>query len=234
MDEDQITARCAAIAAQIRIISSHRSALVARWLDESKPYEHALFGTASRQFGHRFVFEPPLTLTAVIELENRYGIRLPEQYRSFLMLVSGGGAGPYYGLNTPADWAEHYELTPTVLQRALSAPCLLRDDFAERTRVEMGLDPGADVRSTDEWLKFIGSEANEEAWNADEWSPYFGTLCLSDQGCTFCSVLILNGEYTGRTCHIALDRYIPVFDSTGFLDWYEHWVDGVLQVVATL
>lgn len=48
--------------------------------------------------GHRWIVEDPLTQGELAELEAQTGVRLPEEYRSFLLDVGAGGAGPAYGL----------------------------------------------------------------------------------------------------------------------------------------
>ncbi|MGW6130894.1 SMI1/KNR4 family protein [Cellulomonas sp. NPDC055163] len=57
------------------------------------------FGAAS----HRLVLAPALTEAQVDDAERRLGIRFPEEYRSFLLEVGSGGAGPGYGLTTLRD-----------------------------------------------------------------------------------------------------------------------------------
>lgn len=48
--------------------------------------------------GHKWVVEDPLTQGELAELEAQIGVRLPEEYRAFLLHVGAGGAGPAYGL----------------------------------------------------------------------------------------------------------------------------------------
>jgi hypothetical protein len=53
-----------------------------------------IFGAVS----HAWASEPPLTAGELAELESQLGAELPAEYRSFLLEVSRGGAGPAYGL----------------------------------------------------------------------------------------------------------------------------------------
>ena len=59
---------------------------------------------------HQYRLQPCLTEATIASFELRYEITLPVEYREFLLLVSGGGAGPYYGLEPlpteHADWMD--------------------------------------------------------------------------------------------------------------------------------
>ena len=51
--------------------------------------------------GHGFRLGRVMSEDQLRSLEADLGLGLPEEYRSFLLLVGGGGAGPEYGLMTP-------------------------------------------------------------------------------------------------------------------------------------
>ena len=53
-----------------------------------------LFGSS----GHQYRLAPPLTASELEECEQELGLRLPAEYRDFVMNVGHGGAGPFYGL----------------------------------------------------------------------------------------------------------------------------------------
>ena len=49
------------------------------------------------QFGaksHQYQWNPPASVEEVEEFEQKIGVRLPEEYRDFLLLAGNGGAGP--------------------------------------------------------------------------------------------------------------------------------------------
>ncbi len=72
------------------------------WAGLRRRVEAAAAGPAGGEvfgaFGHRWLVEEPLTLGELAELEAQAGVRLPEEYRDFLLRVGAGGAGPAYGL----------------------------------------------------------------------------------------------------------------------------------------
>lgn len=61
--------------------------------------ERTVFGSTR----HDWVLDDPLTSEAIEAFEARAGVELPDEYRGYLEHVSGGGAGPYYGLEELPD-----------------------------------------------------------------------------------------------------------------------------------
>src|SRR5436190_3748213 len=55
-----------------------------------------VFGAAT----HGFCLHPPCSEAEIEAVEARAGIRLPEDYRRFLLGAGNGGAGPGYGMMT--------------------------------------------------------------------------------------------------------------------------------------
>jgi hypothetical protein len=74
------------------------------WRDDGVRERLAALRRADRKltaFGarqHRYLLGPSLTEAGVADFEERHGVTLPHEYRTFLLEVGDGGAGPYYGV----------------------------------------------------------------------------------------------------------------------------------------
>lgn len=49
-------------------------------------------------YSHQYKLAAPAGEETIWKFEEQQGVRLPEEYRDFLMFIGNGGAGPYYGL----------------------------------------------------------------------------------------------------------------------------------------
>jgi hypothetical protein len=153
--------------------------------------------------GHGFHMEDPLTAAELAEAESVLGIELPEDYRTFLVQVGAGGAGPAYGLFP--------------IQRAGEGSWQWVGDGADLT--EPGLAsvpfPGpvdaaalalilADRPEEEDFEDVEDFDPVYEAW--DErlagllWTPEHtaGAICLCHEGCANRVWLIVAGPERGR------------------------------------
>lgn len=48
--------------------------------------------------GHQYKFNSCLNESDIASFEQKFGVKLPEEYRDFLLIVGNGGAGPDYGI----------------------------------------------------------------------------------------------------------------------------------------
>ncbi|WP_219687214.1 SMI1/KNR4 family protein, partial [Streptomyces anatolicus] len=194
------------------------------------PNWKAVFGADFHTYGHRFELLPVLTEEEVAAVERHRGVTFPAEYRTFLLEVGAGGAGPDYGL-FPIKPVEP-DAPPATDHSAL----LFRP---ERTG-ELAAHQEAEPRRAD----YGDTAADEErfcrdhhAWDTreDELLDALseGTLCVSSQGCGYYTLLALTGPARGTMWHdarAAAEGLLPVqlIGKPGrltFAPWYLHWLN---------
>jgi len=204
-------------------VPAHRLNQIRRKLDRLLTYD--IEECAGLDLGireHRFRLEPPLPEAEVAAFEERYGISLPPEYRDFITSIGSSGAGPYYGLLSLAQATDHLNCDDEVMcRRELAATCCLSDKlkFYE-----------SDNPFKKDWLVEVGGvNWHKRQFEPEFWDPFQGTMAICDQGCTYYAVLVLNGPQRGAIWNIELHLSPPMkAPYTGFLDYYEDWVDRML------
>lgn len=173
-------------------------------------------------------------------LEADLGAGLPAQYRSFLLRVGGGGAGPDYGLMTPTVGNGRWQwlgiglaspAQPTTAEFA-GRPFVAEALRSELTALEAQV-PTPDAFATDEEFDRAydaWSARCEELYDAQE----AGAVFLSEQGCGYASLLVMTGPQRGAIWWDLrpMDRGI---EPTGhdFGHWYRSWLERTEQRLET-
>ncbi|MEW2636354.1 SMI1/KNR4 family protein [Streptomyces sp. NPDC048389] len=187
--------------------------------------------------GHRWIVEDPLTQGELAELEAQAGVRLPEEYRSFLLHVGAGGAGPAYGLfpvrrvqgrwrweGDGADLADLSRLAEPFPDQGPD-PKLLDDLLAQRP-VEEDFD---DIEDFDDAV-----EAWDERWEVVMFAPErtAGAIVISHLGCAQREWLLISGSHRGTIwsdCRVDDVDLAPLLDDDGtpvtFARWYTDWLE---------
>lgn len=161
-------------------------------------------------YSHKYKLSAPASEETIQEFEEHEGIRLPEEYRDFLMFVGNGGAGPYYGL-----------------YRVETEKKELHDSHGARlycVREEPVIYPGM---SDEDWSRVADPEGRRKG---EEGHPYVGLLPIGSQGCTLMTGLMLAGPYRGQVVYYDEDFCGQPFfvREKGFLKWYERWLREVI------
>lgn len=197
------------------------------------PCGSEVFGAA----GHGWIVEDPLTRDELAELEAQVGVRLPEEYRSFLRHVGAGGAGPAYGLfpvrrvggrwrweGDGADLADLSRLAEPFPERGPDAELI--DDLLARRPEEEDFD---DIEDFDDAF-----EAWDERWADVMFAPErtAGALVISHLGCAQREWLIVTGAHRGTIwsdCRVDDMDLAPLLDGDGrpvtFARWYTDWLE---------
>ncbi|MGW0846462.1 SMI1/KNR4 family protein [Streptomyces sp. NPDC002787] len=186
--------------------------------------------------GHGWALEEPLSEDALAELEAQVGVRLPEEYRTFLAQVGAGGAGPSYGifpvLRVEGRWRWEGDGAD------LADLSLLAEPFPEK-----GPDPEAlaallaEHPEEEDFDDIEDFDMAYEAWDerlADLlWPPErtAGAVVICHLGCAQREWLVVSGPHRGT---VWSDRRVddvdlePLLDDAGkpvtFTAWYLDWL----------
>jgi hypothetical protein len=173
---------------------------------------------------HGYRFNSCLSLNEIESFESKFKVRLPEDYRNFLLIIGNGGCGPYYGINELENSYTFVKFAPTELAKILETAtqeelfAYLNKDFPYTE------DPKKNEEILDNLL---------EDWEPDDWktnSTLRGSLAICHQGCGYYNLLEVSGEKPGRIWfdgRVSDGPLIPESDS--FYNWYLNWVNNSLS-----
>jgi hypothetical protein len=188
--------------------------------------------------GHQFRLLDPLTHQELTDLEGQLGVRLPDDYREFLLQVGAGGAGPAYGVfpvqkgrdgrwEWVGDGANMTQLDRLTDPFPVTAPnfdalealwCEFpeREDFEDQAAYETAYD------AWDERRRTLFLDDNRDV----------GAICLCHEGCAARVWLIVSGPEAGHMWH---DYRVEDSDMgqlqnadgtpSTFADWYLGWLE---------
>ena len=188
-----------------------------------------VFGASS----HKYHLNPPVSEAEVLAFEKKYGVRLPECYRAFMLTIGDAKAkkldfiaGPYYGLYAFGTQVD--DLLYEGSEIYLKAPCALSPDMTQEEWETLSAPLELDDFEDDEEEGYVIEV--EDNYFAERAKVFGGLLPLGSQGCTYYHALVLNGKYAGRVVNVDLDLAQPKFAfETNFLDWYERYLDEVIS-----
>jgi len=178
--------------------------------------EYTVFGAQK----HQYLFGKPLAEDVIIDFEKKYNVKLPWDYKLFMMEAGNGGAGPFYGIE-PLE------------------KCLFSDLDHPDEKYE--LDPSVPFPHRDAWnIDFDWDQEGDEDRENFETDYYdskhiTGAIRICNFGCAHFINLVVNGEeYSqvwsddrGSDYGIYPFNYYKVKDKErlSFFDWYEAWFD---------
>ena len=197
------------------------------------PFPEKVFGARWQGFGHEFLLEPPLSEAEVTAAEEEFGISFPSTYRTFLLEVGAGGAGPHYGIfplrhdEQGWHWAEGRDVR--------SDNALLGETFpseAERARWEEELNARepAEQDFSDHQSYLAAFRIWDDEWERLQASMTAGAICLNHEGCGYFTWLVVTGSERGTlwTDLRAADGLLEPISAgphrVDFRDWYLGWL----------
>lgn len=186
---------------------------------------------------HRYALREPLVPEDVEEFESEHGIRLPPEYRNFLLKAGGCGAGPFYGLLELTDSDTNKADPSSPFPFTVGAPCDLR---AYREPAERP-DPDEDdeEKAAREQRERERVQRIEQQIGADLDDAVKGVVILCHEGCGMFNILVVNGEEYGKVWWLDFANDVGAFPlahpdtgkALGFWDWYELWLDRSLSAL---
>jgi hypothetical protein len=180
-----------------------------------------LFGAST----HRYQFNPPLKPEELEAFEASQAVRLPEDYRDFLLNVGNGGAGPCYGI---------YPLRPEgSIHPGMANP--------EHARVDLSVPFRHAEPWEEDWLDQIDWDAGERP-DDERMEEYLetqhiaGALCICHQGCGDFWLLVVKGNEHGHLWMDGRGTLSGIFPESGahggrltFSQWYLAWLNDCLR-----
>jgi hypothetical protein len=203
-----------------------------RMLREANPAPK-VFGAEA----HGFRCHPPLSEAAVREFEDRHRIRLPPDYRGFLVHVGDGGTGPAWGLFKLGEmdsafrhkrWKENDGFVGTLAEPFPHAAAW-NDRAGEPEYDESRED---DPAWEDEY------ERRLNAWEQTYWNPknVNGAVPICHLGCAIRQWLVVTGREAGHVWdddRANLEGLKPLRQNgrerVTFGQWYGDWLDEALR-----
>lgn len=182
--------------------------------------------------GHQFRLAKPLAEAEIREAEAQWTVALPEEYRSFLLQVGAGGAGPGYGLSTLSrgDTGWLWNAVGGMRHDLLRLP-FPSAEFSARRDAEHAEREPAESAYEDE-AAFL--EAHR-AWRERDDELFdratAGAINLSHEGCGYCYWLVVSGPEHGgmwldeRPGGGTLDSLGMPSGQVTFADWYIDWLE---------
>ncbi|MER6099307.1 SMI1/KNR4 family protein [Streptomyces sp. NPDC001728] len=206
----------------------------------TQPERDRVFGA----FGHRWALEEPLTELELSGLEAQMGVRLPEEYRTYLLHVAAGGAGPAYGLFPVRRVQDRWRWEGDGAD--LADLSTLAEPFPARGPDPKSLDGLLTRRPEEEDFEEIEDfddaiEAWDEEWYALVYAPErtAGAIAISHLGCAQREWLVLSGVHRGTIwSDLRADDgdVTPLLDGDGkpvtFARWYTAWLEEAERLAA--
>ena len=171
---------------------------------------------------HEFYLYPPADSEFVQFIEESNGIRLPDDYREFILELGDGGAGPAYGLNRFLTAISEDRLDKH-LTTILGMPFPHEQDYAPQT------DPKFTSYYDPDHGGSIEISPEHSEWHYYNIDLVAGTIVLCDEGCGYQHRLVVNGPSYGeiwmdnRSGDGGFNRLCGTFTA-----WYTRWLNNVV------
>jgi hypothetical protein len=202
------------------------------------PKNGQIFGAET----HCFVVNPTVKEVHIREFETEHRVTLPDEYRTFLMRVGNGGAGPYYGLFPLGKMDSSFDLKRwregDGFVGILSQPFPLVQAWNDLTDQPQEDDVLAGSPSTE--TEF---DRQIKIWESKYWdtSRVNGAIPICHMGCAYRQWLIVTGPERGNIWCDDRASYGGLHPLKGdggtrfsFLDWYCDWLKKACELLQNI
>ena len=179
----------------------------------------AMADRGNKVFGaekHKYKLNPPISMEKVREFEEKYRIKLPDEYVFFLTEVGNGGAGPYYGL---------YPLEKLTLYN----PFLEKRCTNGKIEQSLLIDKNLTIECWNRKMEVL--EDDDKEYESIYAQVIEGILIIGTQGCTYDNLLMYRGSEAGKMVYIDWNLepdYPPFFTHMTFLEWYTRFFEEII------
>jgi len=165
----------------------------------------------------------------VQEFEVEHRIGLPEDYRSFLINLGNGGAGPYYGIFKLGEMDNSHDSQQW--EEGDGFVGVLSKPFPHMERWN---DVTGEPEETDDEEAYERAleEFDQRYWTADNVN---GAIPICHEGCALRDWLVITGREAGHMWHDARADQEGLYPikigkkkRVTFLEWYVHWLNEAL------
>jgi hypothetical protein len=199
---------------------------VAHALASLRSSESDVFGAEA----HGFDLNPELHEADLATFERTHGVKLPSDYRAFLMSVGNGGAGPFYGVFPLGKVDDNFDLRDWgegdigVLSKTFPF---------DKEWNDLSTKPDDDLIDGDEAEYWKQMKAFDRTyWNV---ALINGSFPICHQGCALRILLVVSGDQAGYLWDDRRSEYggikpIRLADGSPatFSGWYREWLDRCL------
>ncbi len=172
--------------------------------------ELKVFGAKS----HKYEFNDVVSMEEINTFEEKYCLKLPEEYVYFLTNVGNGGAGPHYGIYSLEQMESHnYHLGK------------VHFNLEEEPFINKNLN-------IEEWNAHCESMENDDYYEANELKTIGGVLIIGTRGCTYDNLLIITGEDRGKMIYMDWNEMAdcpPAHINMTFGEWYLGFFQEIIQ-----
>jgi len=167
--------------------------------------------------GHNMKLHPVIREIELLDLEQRYQVRFPDDYREFLLSIGNGGAGPGYGMESVQSGISY--------EREVTPEDILTMPFEHKLPYNPLNDPNwSEIYALDE-----DRTTTDEEWELLRQYMTAGTVVICHEGCGYLHRLVVTGPDRGNVWmdgDVSNQGFIPM--EVDFLGWYERWQDDLL------